>query len=364
VALCLAGPLSTAHAAISWTGNVDPTDPSTWTGSTTGYVGNTADGTLTVDLDSDLNSHNGYIGYNSGVTGAVTVTGAGSKWTNLGYLYIGQYGNGTLDITGGGAVSKSFGRIGNSSGSTGVVTVDGTGSTWNNHDLYIGVSGNGMLNISGGGAVSMDSGTYVAQNAGSTGTIHFGSGGGTLTTRSLLASPTQLTGAGTINTRGLVSDIDLVFDATHGLSQMLTLNSQPDQNITVNLDMASAPISNGYLGVGYKANASLTICDGIAVNSQSGYIGYSTGSTGVVTVDGTGSKWTNSSGLYISPDGNGTLNISNGGAVSSSSLYVGSSGNGTLNVTGGAVSNSYCYIGDSSGSTGVDAIHHRRHRHQ
>ena len=47
VAGLASGPWS-AHAAISTTGNVDPADPTTWTSSTTGRVGNTADGTLSV----------------------------------------------------------------------------------------------------------------------------------------------------------------------------------------------------------------------------------------------------------------------------------------------------------------------------
>ena len=49
----------------------------------------------------------------------------------------------------------------------------------------------------------------VGANTGYTGVIDFGTNGGTLTTQTLLASPAQLAGTGTINTNGLVSDIDL-----------------------------------------------------------------------------------------------------------------------------------------------------------
>ena len=160
-ALFLAGPLSTARAAVTWTGNVDPADPTTWTSSTTGYIGRTADGTLTVNSDSvpnslhDLYSSYGYIGYNSGSTGEVDVGGAGSTWTNGSYLYVGSSGRGTLNVTGGGAVSSTDGYIGYSFGSTGVVTVDGNGSTWSaGQDLLVGDGRNGTLNVTGGGAVS------------------------------------------------------------------------------------------------------------------------------------------------------------------------------------------------------------------
>ena len=84
----------------------------------------------------------------------------------------------------------------------------------------------------------------LAPMATSTGSISFGPSGGTLTTRSLLASPADLTGVGTINACGIVSDIDLRFDATHKLAQTLALQ-QSGQNIAVNLDLASNPASNG-----------------------------------------------------------------------------------------------------------------------
>ncbi len=339
---------STARAAITPSGDVIPADPSTWDSSTTGYIGDTSAGTLTVDGGSGLLSLYGYIGNNSGSTGTVTVDGAGSTWSNISELYVGNSGSGTLNITNGGTVSNNYCYIGNNSGSTGTVTVDGAGSTWTNYgSLYLGFyGGSGTLNITNGGAVSSSYGdtyigcysgsagtvtvdgagstwtnygdlylgfyggsgtlnitngcvifvtgtTYVGSDPSSTGTINFGANGGTLTTGSLFASPSQLLGTGTINACGLVSDIDLVFDSTHGLTQTITLNSLTDQNVTVNLDMSIAD-NNGALGAGYQGVGSLTIQDGIAVTSTNGYLGYKSGSTGTATVSGVGSTWTNS----------------------------------------------------------------------
>ena len=158
---------------------------------------------------------------------------------------------------------------------------------------HIGYSGTGTLNIANGGVVtSSGSRTLVGDNGGAIGqgTINFGPGGGTLTTQELYASPTQLTGTGTINTRGLVSDVNLVFDSTHGLT---TDQSAGFGNVTVNLDMSNSSKVGG-LGAGWNGNGSLVIRQGIAVNSQYGYLGYNSGSTGVATVDGTGSTWSNS----------------------------------------------------------------------
>ena len=44
-----------------------------------------------------MKSQYGYMAYNSGSTGVVTVDGAGSAWTSSN-LYVGYYGNGTLDV--------------------------------------------------------------------------------------------------------------------------------------------------------------------------------------------------------------------------------------------------------------------------
>ena len=102
-------------------------------------------------MSSDL----GYIGFDAGSTGTVTVDGTGSSWTNSSLLYAGYSGTGTLTIQNGGAVSNTIGYIGVNSGSTGTVTVDGAGSSWTNTGtLYVGNSGTGTLTIQNGGAVS------------------------------------------------------------------------------------------------------------------------------------------------------------------------------------------------------------------
>ena len=83
-ALCVLCPLATARAAYVTWGNIDPANPSAWSTSTTGYVGETSDGSLTVNGGSGLLSGSAYIGYNSAVGGTMTVAGPSSKWTNGG----------------------------------------------------------------------------------------------------------------------------------------------------------------------------------------------------------------------------------------------------------------------------------------
>jgi hypothetical protein len=49
VALSAVVPISLARADITPTGDVSPSNPSGWGGTTTGYIGDTASGTLTVN---------------------------------------------------------------------------------------------------------------------------------------------------------------------------------------------------------------------------------------------------------------------------------------------------------------------------
>jgi T5SS/PEP-CTERM-associated repeat protein len=319
-----------------------------------------------VRSNSDGGSNDLDVGAGTGGNGTVVVDGTGSIWTiiksNPSYystLYIGDNGSGALSITNGGSVNCQGQPcwIGNASDSTGIVKVDGAGSTWAiNGALWVGNSGSGTLLITNGGNVSVASAVYTGANNGSTGAINFGVSGGTLTARSVYASPTQFSGTGTINASGLVSDIDLIFDSAHSLKQAITFQ-QPGQNVTVNLDMTTNP---GDLGVGWRDKGSLTIQDGITVNSNGGYLGYQSGSTGVATVTGADSTW-DTVDLLIGQYGSGTLSIVDGGGVSvgavgsAIAVWPGSTGvvavdgaGSTWNSSGLDVGGGYYYSGGSA----------------
>jgi T5SS/PEP-CTERM-associated repeat protein len=354
--------------------------PSQLTGTgTINTHGLVSDQNLTFDATHGLTQT---LTFNSQPGQNITVNLSTASYGDLG---AGYQTSGTLTIKDGVTVSSRSGYLGFLPGATGTAVVDGAGSKWaNSADLNVGNYGTGALNISHGAKVTATGTTYVAKNSGATGSIAFGDGGGTLTTNTLIASPSQLTGTGTINTNGLVSDLDLVFDATHSSSQTLTLNSQPGQNVTVNLNAWS-----GYLGAGYQGSGTLTVQGGVTVGSIGGYIGYKPGSIGVATVNG--GSWVNSTSVYLSSanlyvgnSGTGTLNVKGGGAVSddfgyvayssgsvgtvtvdgsgsrwtgNTGLIVGSSGFGTLNVTGGGtVLSQSGSIGSSAGSTGVVTV--------
>ena len=387
------------RAAITYTGDIAPDNPVAWDTNTEAYIGSTdvdtgiTSGSVTVNNDSDLLSHFCYIGRYCDSMGEVTVDGAGSTWTNNNDLYLGYGGEGNLYINNGGTVSSSTGYIGyeyNWLGGHGLIRVDGVDSTYTNSgSLYIGNGsfGSGSLTIRDRGLVTVANDTWVAPDPYSSGGIFFYSG--TLTTGGLLCNFDDLHGWGTINTHGLVSDVDLVFDATHGLSQTFDLTDGPSLDITINLNVDGS----GLMGAGYSGVGSMTISQGSNVSSTDGYIGYKSGSTGVITVDGDNSTWTNSGNLYVASYGDGTLNITNGGDVSNNSCYIGryshatphsmglvtvdgvgstlansgelfvgsnefdSDGSGTLNITNaGVVSNKNGYIGYGNDATGVVTV--------
>ena len=280
--LCLLLCASSAFTQITWTGDVYPANPTSWSLDTTAYVGRTGTGTLNVPSDEGLSSKTAYIGDDSGASGTVTVDGADAIW-------------------------------------------------YNRYTMHVGPEGTGVLNIANGGLVSVGRNIRVSWLTGS-GTINFNNG--TLSTEETLwCDLSALTGTGTINTQGLVFDGDVEFGSTYASTGSIVVNNDPGQNITVNLTVDGS----GSMGAGYGGgHGTMTISDGVAINSSMGYIATSSGSTGTVTVDGAGSSWTASGRLYVGDDGAGVLNITNGGTVSSDDAYVGGGrgSSGTVTVDG------------------------------
>ena len=153
--ICCLGQLNMAQAEIKWTGNVNPADPMSWTSSfDDGCVGQTADGTLTVNANSDFYSNKTYFGYNNGVTGEGYVDGAGSTWDCMGSCYVGYSGNGAVDLSNGGHLYSYGSTLGYHSGSTGVINVDGAGSQFRDRmKIWVGRNGTGIVNVTNGGEV-------------------------------------------------------------------------------------------------------------------------------------------------------------------------------------------------------------------
>ena len=205
--------------------------------------------------------------------------------------------------------------LGENSGDGGTVNVTG-GSVSASSDLYVGREGSGTLNITGGAVNSMDGG-YVGGASGSTGrvTVDGSSSSWTNTGSSLYIGHA---GSGTIT---ITNGADASNSKTSNISNWGTSTG------TVTVDgSGSTWMITLYLHVGVRDGSfgTLNITNGGAVsNMLFGSIGNNTGATGEVTVDGDNSTWTIGAALYAGLSGKGTLNITNGGLVSVvGTLYI------------------------------------------
>ncbi len=140
--------------------------------------------------------------------------------------------------------------------------------------------------------------------------------------------------------------------------------------------------TNNNLIIGEFVNGTLDINTGGDVRNGSAYIGYQSGSTGAVTVNGVGSTWTNFGFLGIGEIGTGELEVTAGGKVSNTNetvgqagsaaalvsgpgsmwtntsfLEVGNSGTGSLTIeNSGVVTNADGFIGRGAGSKGTVVV--------
>jgi T5SS/PEP-CTERM-associated repeat protein/autotransporter-associated beta strand protein len=201
----LTGPQGPGVGTVTVTGGASRWDTSGLTVGNFGGIGN-----LTVSDGGLVTSTGGIIG-NSGPqgTGQGTVTGGGRWLLGAGNLSVGNVGStGTLIIANGGEVSSSLGIIGVGPGSQGTVTVTGAGSTWTSSaSVTVGGSfggptgGTGTLAIADGGTVSAPT-VFVANGAGSTGTLNIGAAPGSAPVApGTLSTPTVQfeDGTGTLN---------------------------------------------------------------------------------------------------------------------------------------------------------------------
>lgn len=170
-------------------------------------VGAGGSGTLQINNGGTVHSGQGVIGYAGGSDGHVTVTGLGSLWDPVDNIYVGFGGVGDLSVLEGATVStvQNGGGaatiyVGFDNGSQGTVTVSSsTGNTStlsSSDDLIVGVSGSGTVNIEKGGLVSIRDNVYIARNATSSGTLHLN---GDATGRGILETGSVIAGTGTVN---------------------------------------------------------------------------------------------------------------------------------------------------------------------
>jgi T5SS/PEP-CTERM-associated repeat protein len=245
-------------------------------------------------------------------TGTMTISGAGSAWTNnavnnsLSEFRVAGHANatGTLNIVNGG------------------VAVHKAGNVW------VGANGEGHLNIAGGGRFIMQPVAnarilYVGVNAGSQGNV----------------------------TVGGANSLLLLDGAASNLEFRVGNSSGAVGNVNV-FDQGVVDVQGKVFHVGSTGSGNVTVSSGglllttnlVAANPA--VIANNAGATGVVTVTGSGSVWTNGRlgvanniRLGNAVNTSGTLNITDYGRVVNlglaNSSYIGAVGTGEMNVLSG-----------------------------
>lgn len=298
---------------------------------------NFLDGMVTIDngiftlptaaLTVDSGTGNPLLRFDNGGTTSATIS----------TLTVADSGSGSVEIAGGSVITSNSGTIGNATGSTGTATVDGLGSSWTNTgSLVVGNSGTGALDIINGASVSTQSlslGVTYSTGTGGTsrgnGSITIEGAGSTLNSDTLYVGEVGIGTIDILNGGSMGSGLTNIGWGFPGIGSSGT--------VTVD-GSGSSWLSSGDVLVGGDGggDGTLNIRNGGAVTNAAGYIGSASGSIGTATVDGAGSTWTNSSSLTVGDAGNGILNIQNGGNVSSSIGSIGAinSGNGAVLVDG------------------------------
>ncbi len=237
---------------------------------------------------------------------------------------------GTAQIGAAGAAASDL-DLGVDTAHTGTVAIDGSGELSIGAILDVGVNGTGTLNITNGGAVSAPDHCWIAEGAGSNGTVTVDGAGSTLTVNNELK--VGFFGTGTLS----ISNGGTVFGGRRGPNATAFVGDYEGSQGTVTVDGTGSKWTSGFVQVGRAASGTLSIINGGSVVSNGCYIGEGIGSHGSVIVDGLGSSWALRNLIVVGDDGAGSLQITNGGAVSTvSDSWIGyqASSSGTVTLDG------------------------------
>lgn len=284
------------------------------------------------------------------ITNQFVVSDVGSRWESLEKISVNGTG-GLLEIRDGGVVNSAGEAELIGAGARAIVQQ----AQWNHTGTFsVGGATNGSsvgtLHLNAGGVVNVTGNTFINLRSYDDSIIHFD--GGTLNTDGLFAAPETLRGTGTLNTRGLVGDLDVVYDASNALSHQVPLAPITGEDVTINIDTPEAG-NTGALGAGYLGAGSLTIADGRVISSGEGFLGYNVGASGTATVSGAGSQWDIAGDLFVGREGQGGLTIAEGAVVTNDEAAIGAfvGSHGAVTVTGAAsqfISSRNMSVGGSS----------------
>ena len=288
-----------AHNTSTGSATVTGTN-SSWLSNAPFHVGFAGTGSLTISNGGRLQTVDSTtLGSMSGGNGTATVTGTNSSWLSNAPFHVGFAGTGSLTISNGGTLQNLDSTLGAMSGGNGTATVTGNGSTWvNEGPLYIGGRDNGAgASVNGGsGSLRIQSGGYVQ----ATHLKYFNNG---------------------------VLEVDNGSTTVAGL-YIVGGVPQPPPGGTLG-DMVVGTTAAGRMEIGGPRPPNCCRVDG-TVSNHRGFIGMNPGGNGAVLVTGQNSYWGNTGSVWVGNSGTGTLEIHDGGAV-------GSQGHGYIGFSAGSV---------------------------
>lgn len=248
----------------------------------------------------------------------------GGNSANASDLTVGLDNNGALTVLG--TLQTSSASLGADAGSTGVVDMTGVDANWQNTGtLAVGGQGTGTFAITAGAQYQGVGAVYVGDAAGSIGSLTVG-GQSVFTLSGGQPLFIGYDGQGTLElTSGATAETG---DATLGYGA----------GSSGNVSMSGSGTSwliNGDLIVGGSGIGTMTISTGATVSNVNATIGLGSGNgVSSIAISGLGSQWTTSGVLTVGSSGSGALSIYSGAAVSSGSAIIGRYASGSVTVGG------------------------------
>lgn len=319
------------------------------------FVGMNGVGTLNILAGGVVAGSDVYkltIGDNTQANGTVNVDGSGSSLRS-GAMTLAESGTGAMTLSNSAVVNTSgLGVLGGSTGSHGSATIR-TGGQWNlvnpsgaYQDLNIGYGGTGVINIEEGGALNAGM-TTIGSFASGVGIVSVSGQNSTMSTGALRVGDY---GSGTLN----ISDSAIVRSSADSM-----LARSPAGYGRVNISnggewrIADASDVTKRLNVGHAATGILDIQSGGKVVASAVSLA-ANGGQGTVNINGAGSRL-DAMSATVGAVGDGTLNLSNGGALNlNGKLFIAqnASSTGVVNI-GAAEGLAATGAGVISGVTGV-----------
>ncbi|WP_441240922.1 autotransporter outer membrane beta-barrel domain-containing protein [Tardiphaga sp. 768_D3_N2_1] len=219
---------------------------------------------------------------------------------------------------------------------------------------YIDTTSSNPTLISGGSAAANS--MSIGHTNGNSGMLTISNGGVLNSGQALLGDLAGSTGTATVTGPGAIWNATNVVVGSHGTGTLSVLNggkvlngagygvflgSSAGSSGLVTVDGSGSTLSGGDIVVGDAGNGTLMVSNGgtVLTTQFSSIIGKSSGSIGNATITGADSSWvsTGTGDFWVGQDGTGTLTIANGGKVSVASnavLGYQTDGVGTVTVTG------------------------------